>query len=134
MAKKEIHLCMELVPKERFCRTNIQNSDMVFLEYLGILNFSAGFWKYNHSWYVLRSNKVIFSCNFELNQIFYLESSNFRILCNLKFQNWKFGIPDALLFNERCIWKNHFFIKSSFLESRFWIFVICREFCSVFKI
>ena len=55
IVKKEIHLCMELVPEERFCRTNIQNSDMEFQEYLGILNFSTGIWKYNKSWYVSRS-------------------------------------------------------------------------------
>ena len=45
IVKKEIHLCMELVPEERFCRTNIQNRDMEFQEYLGILNFSTGIWK-----------------------------------------------------------------------------------------
>ena len=50
IVKQEIHLCMELVPEERFCRTNIQNSDMEFPEYLGILNFSTGIWKYNKSW------------------------------------------------------------------------------------
>ena len=99
IVKKEIHLCMELVPEERFCRTNIQNRDMEFQEYLGILNFSTGIWKYNKSWYVLRSTKVRFLCKFELHQIFGLESSNFRVLCNLKFQNWNFGIRDALLFH-----------------------------------